>query len=106
MVVEPLVLVQAYSLPECLAGTCTVSLSVLPGHACSECEKLEVAEEQAKNNNMLEGLDADPALRLALTSDHVQERGIIIMNSQSIVQMVNQVGGWGERGGGGASSSS
>ena len=66
----------------------------------SECEKLEVAEEEAKNNNMLEGLDADQALRSALTSDQVQEQGVIIINAQGLMQMVNQVGGVG----GGSSS--
>ena len=55
-----------------------------------------MAEELSKNNNMFEGLDTDPDLRMALTSDQVQERGIIIINAQGIIQMVNQVGlhGW------------
>ena len=43
---------------------------------------------------MLEGLDADPNMRSALTADQEkQDQGIIILNAQSVMQMANQVGG-------------
>ena len=63
-------------------------------HPCcqrSECEKLQLADEQAKSSNMFDGLDAGPALRAALASDKVQESGIIIINAQGIIQTANQV---------------
>ena len=52
-------------------------------------EKLEQAEEDAKNDNVFSGMEIDPTVRQALVSAH-DERAIIIMDAQSMIQ----VGGW------------
>lgn len=60
---------------------------------CREADKLEQQAEETKAGNVFEDMDiSDPALRMSLQAmgPIADNRGIVIINAQCIVQMTNQ----------------